>query len=65
MRYVVVSGEHANKATDAIAALEKSVNAAIREGATVSGGVSVVHGPSSRNFGMPGYQAFQAVIYLN
>ncbi|WDD90294.1 hypothetical protein Bsp3421_000119 (plasmid) [Burkholderia sp. FERM BP-3421] len=63
MRYVVVAGEHMNKASEAVVALEQKVNEAIQEGAVPVGGISVVCGRSSRNFGLQGYQAFQAVIF--
>ena len=61
-RYAVLSSGVAPSAADALMRLERKVNDALQEGATLSGGVNVVYGLAGRVFTRYGYEAFQAVL---
>jgi hypothetical protein len=57
MKYKVLSSNVTDRASTAVRSLEESVQVAINNGATLCGGVSVVHAPGL------GFSASQAVLF--
>lgn len=63
MRYDVLSGGPTKTAAESVNSLQLKVNEAVRGGAILSGGVSVVFGLAPGFFEKYAHEAFQAVIY--
>jgi hypothetical protein len=65
MQYEVISGGPANTAPETVKIISDRSNEAIRSGASVAGGMSIVNGRAPGIWAREAYEAFQAVLYLD
>lgn len=63
MEYVVLSGGPKKTAAESVNALQLQVNEAVKGGAALSGGISVLFGLAPGLFEKYAYEAFQAITY--
>jgi hypothetical protein len=65
MRYEVISGGPTSTAAETVRVLGDRINEAIRSGASLAGGMSIVNGRAPGIWARDAYEAFQAVLHID